>query len=216
MLELSIGDAPEDVNFATELLEKSRSQNGSRAAIAVEDDLKFPGTDFGDVDKLENSLKMRGVRIGGDFDGSELVPGGEGEGFGIEDLQELFAGGLVVNASFRGEGFQAVPLNRIVAGGDLDSSGSLKVVNQDSASRSRSDVGIDDLASRRGEASENGLFDHQARAASVTADDDRPSPRESSDRGSEVHEKSGFEAVSDDSSESGDAENPLSHVCLLR
>ena len=82
------------------------------------------------------------------------------------------ADGGAQHAAIGTEQFEAVPLRRVVAGGDLDAAGRFKGADGQADGRRGGDGQIVDLAAGSGQSGEDGVAQHGAAGPAVAADDD--------------------------------------------
>ena len=90
---------------------------------------------------------------------------------GAVAVQDFLAGAGGDDAAFVGEEFQAVVLDRVVAGGDLDGAGRLVFSHQHADGGRGADAGVDRPPADGLQTGMNRLGEHPARGPAVASDD---------------------------------------------
>src|SRR5581483_8548186 len=96
------------------------------AAVGVEKRVQPRGADERDVDILEDRLAVPGLGVAAFAQVAEAVPGGAAESSRREKRSYFEALRGAENTAVGAEQLQAVPLRRVVAGGDLDRAAGLQ------------------------------------------------------------------------------------------
>ena len=179
--------------------------------IAIQHDSEFFLSNGIHIDEIEDLADVHGCRIFQRGDFAECRPVFPRDVVLLEDSNQLLPEFSIKNGTIRCEWFQSIPFNGVMTGGNLQAPGTLVMLDQDAAARSRADSGIKDFSTCGDQSRNYGVMQHRAGEAAIPSDDDAPATEHGSEGGGELRDVNRIQAISDHASEPGNAENSSSH-----
>ena len=185
-------------HITTKIIEQRRTEWTAGAGVGIEEDAEPPPRDGRDADRVEHRAEVIGAGVRRDAHAAGAVPCGPREVARFVQVADGAAGVGGQHGAVGAEHLQPVPRGRVVARGDLDSTGRVHLPHREPARRRRDDADVLDGAAGAEQAREDRVPEHLAAGSAVAREYDPPAGEGGAVSGGEPCHRFGGEAGADD------------------